>query len=304
LPYQNNSLVDFKQDVCDPSSLVKGTPNPHTHVNNYPIAPCGGWMRELCAHGNIRWKPLRCHKWSCEECAPGKRSEFLERLEGALALSAEKGWMLKFVTLSWAWDVDKERVGLDLQHLVQTIRRKYGFCEYAKVPEFTRRGRLHLHLAMVMPYIPQRQLSAMWKAHSGAPVVDIRAVHDVFRLRNELAKYLTKGPAGKVTYTRKFPEAKPLVEVKTGPCDACDGQEHIFMFIPASEAETNFRFEVQARLIPGLAVRATGKIATGCGCWPSTRESPEPTRGSPVESPNCSQTGWGLVLLGQRITIK
>jgi len=298
LPYQNNSLVDFQQDVCDPSSLVKGTPNAHTHSSNYPIAPCGGWLRELCGHGNIRWKPLPCRKWSCEECAPGKRSEFLERLEGALVLSAEKGWTLKFVTLSWAWDITGDRVRLDLQHLAQTIRRKYGFCEYAKVPEFTRRGRIHLHLAMVMPYIPQRQLSAMWKAHSGAPVVDIRAVHDVFRLRNELAKYLTKGPAGKVTYSRHFPEAKPLVEVKTGPCDACDGQEHIFMHIPANEAETNFRFEVQARLIPGLAVRATGLIGTDCGCWPSTRESPEPTRGSPVEAPNCSQTGWGLVLLG------
>jgi len=248
-------------------SLVGGTPSTHTRPGNYHITPCGGWLRELCAHGNIRWKPLPCRKWSCEDCAPGKRWEFLERLEGALELSRGKGWTLKFVTLSWAWDVTKERVRLDLAHFVQSIRREYGFCEYAKVPEFTKRGRIHLHLAMVMPFIPQRKLSAIWKAHSGAPVVDIRAVYDIVRLRNELSKYLTKGPAGKVTYSRHFPEAVPLVTVKVGPCDACGGQEHTFMHISADEAEINFRCEGAARLLPGLAVRATGQVSLDCGCW-------------------------------------
>jgi len=260
-------------------SLESSTPNPHTHT-----APCGGWLRELCSHNNVQWKPLACHRWECEYCAPGKFMELQERLRGAMTLSQERGWTrwggrtggffwkgswtLKFVTLTWAEDVTPEQVGLDLQHFIQTIRRKYGYCEYAKVPEYTKRGRIHLHLAMIMPYIPQKVLSKMWKAHSGAPNVWITAVRDIKRLENELGKYLAKGPAGKVSYSRKFPAAEPLVVVKPGPCDACGGKEHTFMFISVSEAETNFRSEVLGRDNPGLAVKPTGGIAPDCGCWP------------------------------------
>jgi len=262
-------------------SLESSGPNPHT-PEHFRV-PCGGWLRELCGHGNVRWVALKCHRWECEYCAPGKFMELQERLQGALTLSKETGWTwcggrtgfflkgswtLKFVTLTWAEDVTLEQVGLDLQHFVQTIRRKYGYCQYAKVPEYTKRGRIHLHLAMVMDFIPQKVLSKMWKAHSGAPNVWITAVRDVKRLENELGKYLAKGPAGKVTYSRNFPQAEPLVVVQPGPCDACGGKEHTFMFISVSEAETNFRFEVLGRDNPGLAVRPTGCIAPDCGCWP------------------------------------
>jgi len=213
--------------------------------------------------------------------------ELLERLQGALTLSKERGWTwrggrtgflfkgswtLKFVTLTWAEDVTNKQVRLHLQHLAQAIRRKYGYCEYAKVPEWTKNHRIHLHLAMIMPYIPQQELSRMWRRIAGAPNVWITAVHDITRLRNELGKYLAKGPAGKVTYSRNFPKAEPLVVVKPGPCDACGGQEHTFMHIPANEVETNFRFEVLGRESPGLAVKPTGGIAPDCGCWPDENE--------------------------------
>jgi len=101
---------------------------------------CGGWLREVCYHNNVRWHPLPCRRWECDQCGPGKRQEFLERLQGAMERSREKGWTLKFVTLTWSADVGKERVRLDLAHLVQGIRRRYGYCEYAKVPELTRGG--------------------------------------------------------------------------------------------------------------------------------------------------------------------
>jgi len=198
--------------------------------------------------------------------------ELLERLQGGLRAAREKGWTLKFVTLTWAEDVNKERVRLDLQHLVQTIRRRYGYCEYVKVAELTRNGRIHLHLAMVMPFIPQKVLSAMWRAHADAPIVWIRAIRDIPGIRRELAKYMTKAPVGKVSYSRGFPKAE-LVQVKAGPCDACDGQEHTFMHITVSEAEENFRFEVLGREMPGLAIRPTGGIAKDCGCWPA--DTPE-----------------------------
>ena len=177
-------------------SLEWGTPNAHDDAGWHGVVPCGGWLREVCGHGNVRWIPLRCHKWQCETCGPGKHMEFLERLQGALALAREKGWTLKFVTFTYAEDVTKKQVRLTLAHLVQGVRRKYGYCEYAKVPEFTKNGRIHLHVAMIMPFIRQRELSAMWKSYAKAPNVWITAVQNPKRLKNELAKYLSKAPAG------------------------------------------------------------------------------------------------------------
>jgi len=241
-------------------SLVASLPSAHKDL----VEPCGGWLREQCTHGNYRWIPLRCHKWGCESCSPGKLMEFLERLQAAWKESQERGWTLKFVTLTWAWNVDKERVRLDLAHLVQWIRRKYGYCEYAKVPELTGRGRLHLHLAMIMPYIRQKDLSAAWKRYAKAPVVDIRAVKDVVRLRNELAKYLSKAPAGKVTYSKGFPKGEP-VKVDSGPCGACDGREHSFEYVSEkwlSYGDIMYPQEEHARLMPGEPV-----YRVPCACW-------------------------------------
>jgi len=231
------------------------------------IVPCGGWLREKCGHGSVRWVPLKCHLWTCEYCAPGKFMELQERLQGAYSVSEEKGWTLKFVTLTWAENVTKKQVRLHLAHLVQAIRRKYGYCEYAKVPEWTKNHRIHLHLAMIMPYIRQKELSDMWRRYAGAPNVWITAVQDIDRLRNELGKYLAKGPAGKVTYSRQFPEAVPLVTVKPGVCNSC-GEEHTFIFVTHVEAEKHFPLEVLGRDTPGLAVRPTGGVVS-CGCWDS-----------------------------------
>jgi len=231
------------------------------------IVPCGGWLRELCGHGNVRWVPLKCHKWTCEECAPGKLMEFRERLQGAFEISEEKGWTLKFVTLTWAEDVTKKQVRLHLQHLIKALRRKYGYCEYARVPEWTRNHRIHLHLAMIMPFVPQKVLSAMWRGFAGAPNVWITAVTDVRRLHNELGKYLAKGPAGKVSYSRNFPAPVPLVTVKPGVCESCD-EEHTFMFLTHDMAEKDFRFEIAGRTAPGFVLRPTGGAAS-CGCWES-----------------------------------
>jgi len=249
-------------------SLESSKPSAHNEDDCHFRVPCAGWLREVCSHNGVRWMPLACHRWECEYCAPGKFMELQERLQGAHRVSVEMGWTLKFVTLTWADDVTGEQVRLHLQHLVQAIRRKYGYCAYAKVPEWTKNHRIHLHLAMIMPYVRQQELSAMWRRYAGAPNVWITAVRDVQRLRNELGKYLAKGPAGKVTYSRNFPKAEPLVVVKPGPCDACGGQEHTFMHISVNEAETHFRFESLGRDHPGLAVKPTGGVAPDCGCWP------------------------------------
>jgi len=252
LPFQDSSVAGFQQGVGVAPSLESSTPNAHTEGGKALGVPCGGWLREVCGHGNVRWVPLHCHKWQCDSCGP--------RLRGAFTLAQKKGWTLKFVTLTWADDVTKKQARLDLAHMVQGVRRKYGYCEYAKVPELTKNGRVHLHLAMVIPFIPQRVLSAMWKAHSQAPIVWITAVQDINRLKNELAKYLTKGPAGKVTYSRNFPKAE-LVQVKTGVCDVCE-VEHRFEFLTERWAVQEYPLEEHGRLMAGEPI-----FRVMCGCW-------------------------------------
>lgn len=236
------------------------------------IIPCGGWVRESCRHKSFRWVPLRCHKWSCSQCSPGKKAEFYQRLESAYFESIARGWTLKFVTLTWSVDVDKRRVRLALQRLVHWIRREFGYCEYVKIPEFTKRGRVHLHLAMITPFIHQKLLSKAWQRYSKAPVVDIRAVKDLGRLHVELSKYLTKGPAGRVTYSRRFPKSERPVQVKAGPCDACDGMEHRFEFCNEDMVGRYYSGEEHGRMMPGEPIFASAK---GCGCWAGPKEFEE-----------------------------
>ena len=259
--------------AAGPLHLYPSTPNAHRGsegggktFRREIIVPCGGWLRESCLHDSGRWIPLRCHKWKCSQCALGKKAEFYQRLEAAWHDSIWRGWTLKFVTLTWATGVDKRRVRLDLQHLVQWIRRTFGYCEYVRIPEFTKRGRLHLHLAMVVDYIPQRTLSLAWKRYAKAPVVDIRAVDDLGRMHGELVKYLTKGPAGKVTYSRHFPKLPEQVQVKSGPCEACGGAEHTFRFCNEDMAVKFYPGEEHARMLSGDPVFKGPGL---CGCWGS-----------------------------------
>lgn len=168
----------------------------------------GGWMIETCGHGYQRKFPKPCKTWTCPDCYPRKLAVLTNRLGMAMQLSRERGTFLKFITLTWANDVDAVRAGLDFQHFVQSMRRLFpndGF-QYVKVSEYTENGRLHIHIAAITPYMWQHDMSRQWEAHSGASIVYVEAVRSVQKMRNYLAKYLSKGPVGKVSYSRDFPK--------------------------------------------------------------------------------------------------
>jgi len=101
----------------------------------------------------------------------------------------------------------------------------------------------------------------MWKSYAKAPNVWITAVQNPNRLKNELAKYLSKAPAGKVTYSRNFPKPEPI-QAKSGPCEVCDGQEHRFEFMPEWLAVQEHPMEETGRWLAGEPV-----YGEFCGCW-------------------------------------
>jgi len=113
------------------------------------------------------------------------RNEITPEIILALALAEERGETLKFITLT-AKDgylggepsrEGAERRRLDFQHLAQWIRRAGYTFEYLKVAELTKRGRVHTHALVIMPYINQKALSSYWmKITGGSYIVDIEAV--------------------------------------------------------------------------------------------------------------------------------
>jgi len=169
-------------------------------------------MIETCGHGSQRKIPRACKKWTCPDCYPRKLAVLTNRLGMAMQKARERGTFLKFITLTWAHDVDAVRAGLDFQHFVQSMRRLFpndGF-QYVKVSEYTQNGRLHIHIAAITPFMWQGEMSRQWEAHSGASIVYVEAVRSVQKMRSYLAKYLSKGPLGKMSYSRDFPKLKEL----------------------------------------------------------------------------------------------
>lgn len=136
------------------------------------------------------------------------RARVIARLAFAYLQCLTSGAGLKLITLTFNRDVDRAFLHTALQHLCQSLRRRYTTFEYARFPEYTRQGRYHIHLVALAPYIPQAELSKLWKtASKGAYIVDIRRVHTPDHLARYVTKYLTKAPAAKVTYSRAFPIA-------------------------------------------------------------------------------------------------
>ena len=181
------------------SLLVPHRGSAHTLVvkdankNQSPTSPkpnlkcsSGSVFQQTCGHGNWKWTWAPCDKWSCEPCHRRRiRNEIPPEIILALALAEERGETRKFITLT-AKDgylggepsrEGAERRRLAFQHLAQWIRRAGDTFEYLKVAELTKRGRVHTHALVIMPYIQQKALSAYWmKITDGSYIVDIEAV--------------------------------------------------------------------------------------------------------------------------------
>jgi hypothetical protein len=134
--------------------------------------------------------PARCKRWSCLSCAKVNYCK-VDHL-------AASGQPERFITLTRAGNTPKE-IRINLQHLIQGIRRKGLIFEYFAVIELHRNGLPHIHLFQRGDFIEQSELSTMWgictsKSFLGrsSTIVDIRYIREKQNVKGYLLKYLKK----------------------------------------------------------------------------------------------------------------
>lgn len=186
------SLVTKNGTNADNSEVVDPGLTPTTSgipgLKKRPRCPWPVLFMETCGHGNVRPWERPCDKWTCESCCSWRVETELEpELVRALSWARRSGWTLKFITFTWrsvdlAAGTTREaaaRRRKDVANFVKWFRRSYGrnSFEYLRVAENHKSGKVHLHLIVVAPYVPQAVLSDQWKINArGAFRVGIEAV--------------------------------------------------------------------------------------------------------------------------------
>jgi len=173
-------------------SLVTPEGGGYRTQNDGPVCMAGSIFQEVCAHGNWRFTWAPCDKWTCDICREHKLfGELVPELLKALAEARRQRVTLKLLTITWQGEslgaqptsegADRRR--LDLQHLIQWFKRqgylsKKGEVFYLRVAEIHRSGKVHLHLYMVLPFVPHAALKEEWRRITGGSfVIDLQAVY-------------------------------------------------------------------------------------------------------------------------------
>ena len=115
----------------------------------------------------------------------------------------ERGGRLRFLTLTSSVD-SPDDIQKSWRALYMRLKRRNLVQGYIKVPEYTKEGRLHLHILFRGNFIEQALISRMWSQIHQAPVVDIRAVKmagNKRKVANYMAKYMSKESAGRYSWS-------------------------------------------------------------------------------------------------------
>lgn len=163
-----------------------------------------GWSTTLDA-----WVIIanECKRWSCPICGRHKVTRY-----ATMVASAQPN---KFITLTCnpamhenpraAYDATRRKI----PQLTTRLRRRYEEFEFFRVLEVTKKGWPHYHLITRSPYIPQAELSDLWKELTGAPIVDVRKMDRSTNAYWYVVKYLGKQAYipwtdRRATWTRNF----------------------------------------------------------------------------------------------------
>jgi len=171
--------VSHTSDVSEPATAQRD------------ICMAGTVFQEVCGHGNWRWIWTPCDKWTCDICRQTKLfGELVPEIVKALAEARRQRFTLKLLTLTWQGQTlgaqptpeGATRRGLDQQHLVQWLKRQgylpKGEVYYLRVAETHRSGKVHLHLYMVLRFVPHALLKEAWRIITGGSyIIDLQAVY-------------------------------------------------------------------------------------------------------------------------------
>lgn len=117
------------------------------------------WQRKIYDDGTMSAAiPIPCKQWGCERCGKGRLIETIKHISDGF----RPGEITRFITITFPLEQDLfadpascRRVNLITRRIVQEIRRTYGWLEYAKVLETTKRRRLHVHALTRGRYLPK-----------------------------------------------------------------------------------------------------------------------------------------------------
>jgi len=214
---------------------------PHvTHVDAY------GLTTPLDAPPTLRGAPIatNCKRLSCSACGRRRRAEILKHIRAGVATDDPA----RFLTFTYPSHADRgatadgiAAANQDFRYLIQEMRRRGLVIEYAKVIEFTERGRIHLHALTRGSFLPKCNNAGRVKrgistgAGSGSPCycsaaapciqslawsagfgfVDVRRVHNPEAAAAYIAKYLTKSCADTrwPKYARRYTTSKRWAKI-------------------------------------------------------------------------------------------
>lgn len=95
----------------------------------------------------------------------------------------------KFVTLTFAENVtDLDDAHTEFHKFMKRLKRKYGNVKYVAVVEFQKRGAVHYHFVSDLPYVPKKELAALWR--NG--FVRINDIEHVDNVGAYISKYMSK----------------------------------------------------------------------------------------------------------------
>jgi hypothetical protein len=115
----------------------------------------------------------------------------------------ERGGSVRFLTLTSSPDAPAD-IEKSWRALYMRLKRRGLITGYIKVPEFTKEGRMHVHILFRGSYVAQALLSAWWADIHKSPVVDIRSFRPYTgkkRTASYMAKYMAKEGAGRCSWS-------------------------------------------------------------------------------------------------------
>lgn len=150
-------------------------------------------------------------------------------MRGLVNANAEE--LNKFVTLTFAKnEQDLSRANYEFKKFIQRLKRQIPYyLKYVCVVEFQKRGAVHYHLIMNLPYFGKKKLEEIW-THG---FVQINRIDNVQNIGAYFSKHGTKGDdveAEKLSDRKKFFRSKNLKL----PIEYCDDEfvDRLFLKIP------------------------------------------------------------------------
>ncbi len=186
-------MRDYIQEADKPQErepLQWLTPRPEVW-RNYSSCP---WAKTIIhvdhETDDLLLTPVTCKRWGCIYCARKKIRKLAFLTNGA-----EPNRMMRLGVDPEKWDSPENAwrgTSPQVPELCRILRKERGECEYLRVTELHKSGWPHYHCLIRSSFLPQKRISELWGALTGAPVIDIRKVDNTFSSFRYLVKYLTK----------------------------------------------------------------------------------------------------------------